>query len=190
MSAEVVDDVVDVQASTPDARGASSESIWRSGGATDLIRRRPPSFRIIVLNFLRAPGRACAQWDGFRHVVWHKHGNYNGVPSDRHGVHFWAERAVLERRRDCSLLCATLTISRDSPRAGPRPPRSRKTARLRSCRCLSALKRHRALQGWRSIGGRAARQVSAIVPVVTRLPTRNTSTRSGVIRKHFRSYTY
>jgi hypothetical protein len=39
---------------------------------------------------------------------------------------------------------------------------------------------------WWSIGGRAARgQVSAIVPVVTHLPSRNTRDCSGMIRKHF-----
>jgi kynurenine formamidase len=38
-----------------------------------------------------------SQWDGFRHVVWHQHGNYNGVPSQRHGVHLWAQRPIVTR---------------------------------------------------------------------------------------------
>jgi hypothetical protein len=49
--------------------------------------------------------------------------------------------------------------------------------------------KHGALQGWRSIGGRGARcQVPAIVPAVTRLRSRNTRNRPGMIGKHFCIY--
>ncbi|WP_326834423.1 cyclase family protein [Amycolatopsis rhabdoformis] len=38
--------------------------------------------------------QASSQWDGFRHVERVGFGNYNGIPSEEHGVHVWAERGI------------------------------------------------------------------------------------------------
>lgn len=38
-----------------------------------------------------------SQWDGFRHVMWHGHGNYNGVSGEEHGVHHWSRRPIVTR---------------------------------------------------------------------------------------------
>jgi kynurenine formamidase len=39
--------------------------------------------------------QSSSQWDGFRHVTWAGHGQYNGL--DRHGVHHWARRGIVGR---------------------------------------------------------------------------------------------
>jgi kynurenine formamidase len=39
--------------------------------------------------------QSSSQWDGFRHVTWLGHGQYNGL--DRHGVHHWARRGIVGR---------------------------------------------------------------------------------------------
>ena len=41
--------------------------------------------------------QSSTQWDGFRHIRRLDLGHYNGVPSERHGVHHWARRGIAGR---------------------------------------------------------------------------------------------
>jgi kynurenine formamidase len=38
-----------------------------------------------------------SQWDGFRHVSWPGHGNYNGKASEQHGVDHWSRHPIVTR---------------------------------------------------------------------------------------------
>ena len=41
--------------------------------------------------------QSSTQWDGFRHVRHPRHGNYNGLESQDHGVHHWARKGIVTR---------------------------------------------------------------------------------------------
>jgi hypothetical protein len=41
--------------------------------------------------------QSSSQWDGFRHIRSARHGFYNGVADDEHGIHHWARRGIAGR---------------------------------------------------------------------------------------------
>jgi hypothetical protein len=47
--------------------------------------------------------QSSSQWDGFRHIRSAKHGFYNGVDDDAHGVHHWARRGLAGRAVLCDV---------------------------------------------------------------------------------------